>query len=71
MGKVFKILAITLGIWVALEIGNNGMSGAFGGAFARGETSLAAHQSIPQRAGNAVQEAHDADQARRARLLGE
>jgi hypothetical protein len=32
---------------------------------------LAAHQSIPKRAGSAVQEAHDADQARRARLLGE
>jgi len=35
MGKVFGILLIVLGIWVGLEVMNEGTESAFDGAFVR------------------------------------
>ena len=71
MGKMVAILVITIGIWMGLEVFNNGVSGAFGGAFAGEQTAVAEPQSIPKRAGSAVQDAHAASEQRRARMLGE
>ena len=73
MGKIFGILLTVVGIWVGLEVYQKGADHAFGGLFA-GESSQSAPQdrrSIPQRAGSAVQGAHDEADARRNRLLGE
>jgi len=35
MGRLFGILFIVLAVWTGVEIYNEGMSGAFGGAFVR------------------------------------
>ena len=35
MGRIFGILFIVLAVWTGVEIYNEGMSGAFGGAFVR------------------------------------
>ena len=71
MGKMIGILVLAIGIWVGLEVLNNGVSGAFGGAFAADETTVAQPRSLPKRAGDKVQEAQAAAAERRARMLGE
>jgi hypothetical protein len=35
MGRIFGILFIVVAVWTGVEIYNEGMSGAFGGAFVR------------------------------------
>jgi hypothetical protein len=35
MGRIFGILFIVLAVWTGIEVYNEGMSGAFGGAFVR------------------------------------
>ena len=76
MGKVLGILLFVLVIWAGLELSMNGVDGAFNGAL----TSFGGSQqeeverddrSIPRRAGDSVQRAHDEADARRNRLLGE
>jgi hypothetical protein len=74
MGK-FMGLLLTVGcIWAALEIYNEGVNGAFGGAlagFGNGEEAAAVDtRSTPERAGAAVGRAHAAADARREKLLG-
>ena len=71
MSKVFGILTFVIGIWVTLEIVNHGVSGAFGDVLSRGDTTVAERQSVPDRAGSAVEDAHAAGEQRRARMLGE
>jgi hypothetical protein len=71
MGKVIGILVLTIGIWMGLEVFNNGVSGAFGGAFARDEAPMAQRQSLPKQVGSKVQDAQAAAAERRARMLGE
>jgi hypothetical protein len=70
MGKILIIGAIVLVIWVGLEIQNNGIEGAFNGFFApAGQAEAEAITSTPRRAGQAVQNAFDQDEARKNRLL--
>jgi len=76
MGKFIGLLLSLACIWVALEVYNEGLAGAFGGALAQlgdGEEAGAAHdgRSIPQRAGAAVEKANAVADARRSKLLGE
>ena len=73
MGKIVGLLLSLVGIWVGLEVYQKGTEHAFGGLLAA-EGSASEPQerrSIPQRAGSAVQGAHDAADERRSRLLGE
>ena len=58
MGRLLGILLIVLGIWMALEIYNEGTRNAFGGAFAflgesAGDEDRGLH-SAPRRAGEAA-----------------
>jgi hypothetical protein len=76
MGKFIGLLLSLVCIWVALEVYNEGLDNAFGGALAQledGEGAGAASdgRSIPQRAGDAVERAHAVADARRNKLLGE
>lgn len=75
MGKFVGLLLTVVCIWAALEVYNEGVNGAFGGALARfgdGEEAAAADtRSTPQRAGEAVGRAHAASDARREKLLGD
>jgi hypothetical protein len=58
VGKLFGIAVIVIGIWVGLEVYQNGMGGAFGGVFSGGREEPAASASIPQRAGASVDESY-------------
>ncbi len=74
MAKIFGILLVVVGIWLGLEVYLNGMQGAFGGALASLDGSATGQaaanpRSVPQRAGDAVERAHDEAQARLNRML--
>jgi len=75
MGKFIGLLLTVVCIWAALEVYNEGVNGAFGGALARfgdGEEAAAVDsRSTPERAGAAVGRAHAAADARREKLLAE
>jgi hypothetical protein len=76
MGKVFGLLLIVAGLWVGLELYQHGPNGAFGGALARigGAEPTAPREfdaSTPQRAGAAVERAHQQTDDRYSRMLGE
>jgi hypothetical protein len=78
MGKLFGILAIVLGVWLAAEVGMKGIDGAFGGILASeqaaaptGDPVAGSAQAVPQRAATKVDRAHREAQQRRERLLGE
>lgn len=71
MGKMIGILLGVVAIWLGLEVYNNGLEGAFGGAFAGSDAAATQQQSVPQRAGAAVENAHAASDERRSRLLGD
>lgn len=76
MGKMIGILLVVVGIWLGLEVYQNGIQGAFGGALAglRGsadEQGLRDPRSVPQRAGAAVERAHAEAQERLNRMLDE
>jgi hypothetical protein len=76
MGKIFGILLVVVGIWLGLEVYQNGIQGAFGGALATLGSSADEHairdpRSVPQRAGDAVERAHAEAEARLERMLGE
>jgi len=70
MGRIVIIGAIVVAIWVGLEIQNNGIEGAFNGLFApAGQEEAERVTSTPKRAGQAVQNSFDQDEARKIRLL--
>ena len=76
MGKIFGILLVVVGIWLGLEVYQNGMQGAFGGAMASlggsaDEQTVGNPRSVPQRAGDAVERAHAEAEARFERMLDE
>jgi hypothetical protein len=76
MAKIFGILLVVVGIWLGLEVYQNGMQGAFGGALASlgdspDEQAVRDPRSLPQRAGAAAERAHAEAEARRNRMLGE
>lgn len=75
MSKLFGILALVLGVWFAAEVATRGVEGAFGGAFATDgaedvpDAEPRTVRSVPQRAGDAVERAHEEAAARRQRLM--
>lgn len=76
MGKFIGLLLTVLCIWAGLEVYNEGLHGAFGGALASFEDGDQAGaprdtRSTPQRAGAAVENAQAVAEARRNKLLGE
>jgi hypothetical protein len=76
MAKIFGILLVVVGIWLGLEVYQNGMQGAFGGALASlgdpvDEDAVRDPRSLPQRAGAAAERAHAEAEARLERMLGE
>jgi hypothetical protein len=76
MGKMFGLVMLITALWVGMEVYQQGADGAFGGAFAAlgdsdGDGAPHDGRSIPRRAGDKAQAAHDEAAARRARLLGE
>jgi len=73
---MFGILLVVVGIWLGLEVYQNGIDGAFGGALASlgrsADEQAASHpRSVPQRAGDAVRRSHSEAQARLDRMLEE
>ena len=76
MAKIFGILLVVVGIWLGLEVYQNGMQGAFDGALASlggsaDEQAVRDPRSVPQRAGAAVERAHAEAEARLDRMLDE
>ena len=76
MGKVLGILLAAVSVWVMVEVYTEGVSGAFGGAFASlsgdGSEARVEHPaSTAQRAGAAVERAHQEHEARYEELLPE
>lgn len=76
MAKIFGILLVVVGLWLGLEVYQNGIQGAFGGALASldgsaDEQAVRDSRSVPQRAGDAVERAHAEAEARLHRMLGE
>jgi hypothetical protein len=76
MPKIVGILLAVMAIWLGLEVYQNGIQGAFGGALARLDGSgdqqvVRDPRSLPQRAGDAVERAHAEAEARLNRLLGD
>jgi hypothetical protein len=74
MAKLIGILLIVVGVWVGVEVYSQGLDGAFGGRLASrsaGGAEPIARRSTPQRAGDAVVDAHHEAADRRARLLAE
>jgi hypothetical protein len=76
MSKILGILLVVVGIWLGLEVYQNGMQGAFGGALASlggsaDEQAIRDPRSLPRRAGDAVERAHAEAEARLNRALEE
>ena len=74
MGKVMTGLSVILGLWIGVEVFNEGPEHAFDGAFAGfmgSETAEVETRSTAQRAGDSVKRSQAAAEARRARMLGE
>ncbi|HTY16837.1 MAG TPA: hypothetical protein VMH82_03825 [Myxococcota bacterium] len=61
MRNAFLFLLLITAIWVGIEVMNHGMSGAFGGAFARvglAPAASAADPSLAQRAAGTLDSAY-------------
>ena len=75
MGKLFAIVLMVIGIWVAVTVYSEGTDRTFGGLFAgslgSSTVDVTETRSTPQRAGEAVQRAYDESQDRFDRALGE
>ncbi len=76
MGRIFGLVMLITALWVGMEVYQEGIDAAFGGAFAAlgdsdGEDAPRDGRSVPRRAGDKVQNAHDEAAVRRARLLEE
>ena len=60
MGKLFGIVLLVLGIWLAVEVYTEGVNGAFGGVFASGSADQApVTQSTSSRAADTVRSAYE------------
>jgi hypothetical protein len=70
MGKLFGIVMLIVSVWAVAELTTKGMDGAFGGAFASDDGEVVRPASVPQRAGAAVDHAHEEAANRRDRMLG-
>lgn len=75
MSKAFGIIAIVLGIWVAMELYTEGAQNALGGAVSflaedEGDDPRAG-MPVTKRAGLAVEDAHAEAAERRNRLMAE
>ena len=73
MGRIFAMLLLVIGIWVGMEVYNEGVDGAFGGALAflsDGEGD-GGDLTTRMRVHGAVSSAHAEADARRERLLEE
>jgi hypothetical protein len=73
MGRILGILLLVLGIWVGMEVYNEGVDGAFDGALAflsDGEEGEG-RPTMRMRVHDAVSSAHAEADARRERLLEE
>ena len=74
MGRIFGILFLVLAVWTGAEVYSEGTQNAFGGSLAfLGESGdgeeIQDRRTTPQRAGDAVREAHrDAEQRREGML---
>jgi hypothetical protein len=66
MGRILGIGILALGIWIGLEVYNEGVDGAFGGAFSDVASSLEApaERSTPDRAADAFQRAYNKSESR-------
>lgn len=75
MGRIFGILFIVVMVWVGLEVFTEGVSGAFGGLFARipgvEASEPAASRSTMERARGSVERSYEETEQRYDRLLGE
>jgi hypothetical protein len=74
MRNAFLFLFVIAAIWVGIEVMNHGMSGAFGGAFARAGLAAPAPADDPtlaKRAARAVDSAYRSSEARADRQTGE
>lgn len=73
MGKAFGLILMVVTVWIVAEVTTKGMDHAFGGVFASGDAPLeeGPRLTVPQRAGAAVERAHDEHSARYDELLGE
>jgi len=56
-GKLVAVVVFVLAVWVAVEVGQEGVSGAFGGLFAGFAPAAAEEPSPPRRAAGAVERA--------------
>jgi hypothetical protein len=74
MGKIFGMLLIVGGVWIGLELYQNGPDGAFGGSFASvlgAESAQADDQAPAPQRGSSVDRAHRDSEARFDRMLTE
>lgn len=76
MGKVLGILLAAVSVWVMVEVYTEGVSGAFGGAFASiagdgSEAPVEHPASTAKRAGAAVERAQQEHEARYKELIPE
>lgn len=73
MRRILGILLLVIGIWVGMEVYNEGVDGAFGGALAflsDGEEG-GGNRTLRMRVHDSVSSAHAEADARRERLLEE
>jgi hypothetical protein len=73
MGRILGILVIVIGVWVGVEVYNEGVDGAFGGAlaFLSDDGDGSGDLTTRMRVHDAVSSAHAEADARRERLLQE
>jgi len=74
MRNGFFFLFLIAAIWVGIEVMNHGMSGAFGGAFARVGLAAPARPDDPtlaKRASRTLESAYRSSEARADRQTGE
>lgn len=68
MGRVFGILMLVIGVWIAAELYTHGMDGAFGGVFSKGADAESA-KPITKRTEERVRRAFDESEERLQRAL--
>ncbi len=72
MGRIFGLLMIVGLVWIGLEIYSEGVENAFGGILASGsadDSTAGRRLSAPERAGRALQRAHEERAQRFDRLV--
>jgi hypothetical protein len=74
MGRIFGMLCIAVGMWIAMQIYLEGTRHAFGGAFDLSTRESEAPRSVrttPQRAGDAVRNSLALEAEKRERTMPE